>query len=731
MTTIKRGGLSAGLAGVVAALALTMAALCLPVAAHADNIASGTWGTCPWEISGDGTLIIGAGTGVRADSGISMPWSEHREEIKSVTTSGTVVLPANCYGLFSGLANLESANLSGFDTSNVTNMHQMFSNCTSLASLNMAGWNTSNVTDMEIMFWGCSSLESLDVTGFDTSNVEDMLSMFAYCSSLRTIDLSHFSTVSATKMGRMFEGCESLVELDLSTFDTSKAGSMRRTFSACFALEKVTLGEKFSFSGSNDTVSAILPGTSWHSQKDDAWYAPEEISSGRSNVADVYTRPAGQDIARGTWGTCKWAIDSSFVLTIGEGTGATSSGYDFATGDSGYWAYTSRIKAVKTSGKVVLPADSSHLFEFCYGLESADLSDFDTSEVKDMSGMFKQCGSLRNLDLSFFNTSNVTDMNGMFQCTLSESSLQSLDISSFDTSKVEDMEHMFTGCTALRTIHVGEKWSTKSVTSSGSMFLSCESLVGGNGTKFDASHIDAEYARADMAGSPGYLALKTTSGSNPIPISGATVTVSTASYVYDGSAKTPAVTVTLDGAVLPASAYDVAYADNVEVGIATVTVTGKGNYTGTAKATFSIAAAPEPEPEKQAMHRLYNPNSGEHFYTADDAERDGLVELGWNSEGDGWTAPEVSNTPVYRMYNPVAGEHHYTPDVEERDMLVEAGWNDEGIGWYSDDAQTVPLYRDYNPNAFANNHNYTVDKAEHEWLLFLGWRDEGYAWYGM
>ena len=130
------------------------------------------------------------------------------------------------------------------------------------------------------------------------------------------------------------------------------------------------------------------------------------------------------------------------------------------------------------------------------------------------------------------------------------------------------------------------------------------------------------------------------------------------------------------------------------------------------------------------MHRLYNPNSGEHFYTAEDAERDNLISLGWNDEGEGWMAPSVSNTPVYRLYNSIAGEHHYTMDVSERDNLVSLGWNDEGIGWYSDDAKTVTVYREYNPNAFANNHNYTTDKKEHDNLISLGWNDEGTAWFG-
>ena len=48
------------------------------------------------------------------------------------------------------------------------------------------------------------------------------------------------------------------------------------------------------------------------------------------------------------------------------------------------------------------------------------------------------------------------------------------------------------------------------------------------------------------------------------------------------------------------------------------------------------------------MLRLYNPNSGEHFYTADTVEKDDLISKGWKYEGVGWIAPTKSNTPVYR-----------------------------------------------------------------------------------
>lgn len=132
-----------------------------------------------------------------------------------------------------------------------------------------------------------------------------------------------------------------------------------------------------------------------------------------------------------------------------------------------------------------------------------------------------------------------------------------------------------------------------------------------------------------------------------------------------------------------------------------------------------------------SMYRLYNPNSGEHFYTGSAYERDRVIAAGWNEEGIGWVAPSTSETPVYRLYNPNAGDHHYTKSAYERDHLISVGWSDEGIGWYSDDAETVAVLRQYNPNAWAGAHNFTTSQAENDSLVNIGWNAEGIAWYAV
>ena len=164
--------------------------------------------------------------------------------------------------------------------------------------------------------------------------------------------------------------------------------------------------------------------------------------------------------------------------------------------------------------------------------------------------------------------------------------------------------------------------------------------------------------------------------------------------------------------------------------------TSADNITSTVIYTYDYypkGSYPEFEKTKCAtMYRLYNPNSGEHFYTSNVSEKDYLDSIGWNYEGIAWNAPVSSDKPVYRLYNPNAGDHHYTTNAAEKDHLVSVGWNYEGIGWYSSGEDAQPLYRLYNPNATgAGSHHYTTSAGERDNLKSIGWNDEGIAWYGV
>ena len=194
---------------------------------------------------------------------------------------------------------------------------------------------------------------------------------------------------------------------------------------------------------------------------------------------------------------------------------------------------------------------------------------------------------------------------------------------------------------------------------------------------------------------------------------------------FTNSPKTPTANVKYNSERLTANRdFVITYKNNVKPGTATAYIKGRGLYTGTIKDTFTIKAS-------KIVHRMYNPNSGEHFYTLSDAEKNNLVNAGWKYEGAGWYTLG-SGDPVYRMYNKNAGDHHYTLSAGERDMLIKAGWKYEGIAWYSPKEKLQPLYRVYNPNCTgAGSHHYTVSVAEKNNLVNAGWKDEGIGWYGV
>ncbi|EIC9823209.1 BspA family leucine-rich repeat surface protein [Listeria monocytogenes] len=145
---------------------------------------------------------------------------------------------SNMRGMFYRCSALEELDVSNFDTSSVTDIRMMFENCSSLEELDVSHFDTSSVTTMTSMFRNCSGLEELDVSNFDTSSVTNMTSMFQNCTSLEKLDISNFDTSSVTVMNYMFQNCTSLEEQDVSNFDTSSVTNMQGMFQNCTSLKE-------------------------------------------------------------------------------------------------------------------------------------------------------------------------------------------------------------------------------------------------------------------------------------------------------------------------------------------------------------------------------------------------------------------------------------------------------------------------------------------------------------
>ena len=176
-------------------------------------MATGTWGTCPWEITEDGTLTVHPGEGADPATD-SLPEEENGTEVVAIRfiaeDDSKVVAPESCYELLAHRSALQTVDASGLDTSNVTNMQNMFTLDSNLVSVDCSTWDTSNVQNMEYMFSWCENLTTVDVSGWNTSNVEYMTSMFGCCHSLETIDVSKWDVSQLKNTWSLFESCSSL-----------------------------------------------------------------------------------------------------------------------------------------------------------------------------------------------------------------------------------------------------------------------------------------------------------------------------------------------------------------------------------------------------------------------------------------------------------------------------------------------------------------------------------------
>ena len=144
--------------------------------------------------------------------------------------------------------------------------------------------------------------------------------------------------------------------------------------------------------------------------------------------------------------------------------------------------------------KVYLNNDSRGTFYLADNLTTLDLSNFDTSQVTDMSYMFYWMSRLTALDVSNFDTSKATNMNKMFSRT---DKLITLDLSNFDTSKVTNMDHMFSNTYNLTTLDLSN-FNTSKVTNMDSMFF-ISGLTSLNLSSFNTSKVtDMSYMFYDM-----------------------------------------------------------------------------------------------------------------------------------------------------------------------------------------------------------------------------------------
>ena len=287
-------------------------------------------------------------------------------EVSIGSENGSLEANTNGSGMFAYLDNVDTLDLTGLDTSNMTSMSYMFYNSNSLKSVNLSNFNTSKLLYANNMFNGCTSLESLDLSNFNTSKVTNFSNMFRDCQKMKEINLSNFDTSIATTFANLFHNCSSLTTLDLSSFNTNKVTYMGSMFYNCSSLTSLDL--------SNFNTSNVI------------------------------------NMGYGMFYNCK------SLKELDLSNFDTKKVIDFSDMFNG----CSSLENIELSSFDTTNATNmANMFYNCKSLKQLDLSSFNTSKVTNMSKMFLQNNEINTIYVSEkWNTSNVTSSSLMFHsCT--------------------------------------------------------------------------------------------------------------------------------------------------------------------------------------------------------------------------------------------------------------------------------------------------------------------------
>ena len=646
-----------------------------------------------------------------------------------------------------------------------------FGYCTSLKALALPEGLTTIAPNM---FSFCTDLETVNIPGTVISIEEGA---FYFCSSLTSAVLPE--SVSSIAF-EAFMGCENLVEVNLPSNVTEIADD---TFSMCSNLEKITIPQGISTVG--DAAFSDCSALKEIKFEGDApafiqnYYGSYENFFGVTATAYYPENNATwtEDVMQDYGGDIIWkAYCEEHTIVIDEAAAATCTSSGLTEGK-----HCSVCEMILVEQKVV-PATGVHSYvdtvcEHCgiiggtcgedliwtlvdgvltisgtgemdYFVPWEDYADQVTALVIEPGATTVSDNAFRRFkqlqEVTIADTVTTIGSCAFLSCT----SLETVDIPA-SVKTIED--NAFAGCKKLSTVTLHEGLTTigpvafegceklnkieipESVTAIGEMaFSNCKSLttiqIPSGVTTIEAYTFQnsglTDITIPDSVTTIKKLAFAWCNDLTSVTIPQGVTEIGETAFAYCGNLKE----ITFQGDA-PAISEDA---------FATITADAyypEGNDTWTSDVMQGyggdITWCVEKKIETTPMYRLYNPNSGEHFYTGSMEERDMLVEAGWNYEGIAWNAPIYEGTPVYRVFNPNSGDHHYTMSQEEVDMLVGYGWKYEGVAWNSASSDHVPQQRLYNPNADCGSHHYTSSQEELDFLVSLGWIHEGIGWFGI
>lgn len=410
--------------------------------------------------------------------------------------------------MFWGCESLKSVDLSNFDTKNVVSFHHLFAHDVCLTEIKgIENWDIGNAVTLNAMFHA-THIKTLDISKWNTSKVEDMSQFLQFCNQLtHIIGLEKIDTSQLKACGEMLSDCRSLKEVNLSNFNTTGVSAswidpyrgqpgmgMKAFFTSNDRLERIILGENFSFNGDGTCSpaavfptpnSVYIPNTKgrWYNENTFDSYYPSDIPSRTAGTyvcvpIDVIVKHTTLvdlgETARKITGTADKIVPSEAVAVISDAIDNNQM-YDagFAAGleHGSVFQYATNLKLDAIFSRVVFPENydmvlkipsfgdkTYQTFAYAENLRSIKIITDDTEGSVSFNQVFRECKHLEVVDLTECSRKIVKSDYAFYQASKVVSILGALDL-----SQITDTANYAFFCSSLKDIEFVPNTIVKSI----------------------------------------------------------------------------------------------------------------------------------------------------------------------------------------------------------------------------------------------------------------------------
>ncbi|MEK3544883.1 BspA family leucine-rich repeat surface protein [Lactobacillus crispatus] len=421
---------------------------------------------------------------------------------------------------------VEEIDMTGFDTSHITDMNHMFANCSALTSLNLSwGGNTKNVKNFAWMFANDNNLQTIDGIGeWNVSNATDMNHMFSDDTALTNLDLSNWKPLKVTNMATMFKGCSGLKSITLNWgTNTQSVQNFSEMFSGDSSLTEVNGLSGWNVSNATDMTN-MFSGDTALTNLDLSNWKPLKVT----NMAAMFKGCSGLKSITLNWGTNTQSVQNFSEMFRGDSSLTEVKGlsdWKVSNATNLTWMFTddSALESMDLSNwKTSKVTDLSNLFNGDTALQTVNMSNMDLRNVNNFNFMFIGATSLSKIDFRntrfldsdkiqsyYFNSTNpIVELSGAqkvpkflfdmlkssnaktidlrntslatnitnLSTAFNDQAVEEIDMTGFDTSHITNMSNMFNGANHLKTIIGIEGWDVSKVTDMNHMFANDNNL---------------------------------------------------------------------------------------------------------------------------------------------------------------------------------------------------------------------------------------------------------------